>query len=143
MFSEKDQAQFAAKNISIPHIELQISQFIKGFPFLHIYKPAVINEGIIALKEDELNRFVKKFEDSISRLHLTKFVPASGAATRMFKSLFECYQQLKINPDFRTKCSEDPEYQAAGEFIGNLESFAFYEDLQAAFKSAGRRPRNF
>ncbi|UCG28977.1 MAG: DUF4301 family protein [Bacteroidales bacterium] len=140
MFSKTDMAQFAAKKISIPHIELQLRRFNKGFPFLNIRKPAVINDGILALKENELKRFVRKFENSVPDLRLTKFVPASGAASRMFKSLFECYQRIKMNPDLVRNCLEDPECQAAGEFMKELPRFAFYEDLEAVYKSERKDP---
>ena len=87
-FSEKDVAQLAGKGISRKKVEDQIRTFMEGIPFVQLEAPAVINNGILRISAKQEKVFVERFEDSIKEQSLLKFVPASGAASRMFKSLF-------------------------------------------------------
>ena len=109
MFSDKDKKQFAEKGLEITVIEKQLRSFTKGFPYLYIYKPAIPNDGIITLKEPGIKKYIRSFETA-DNLSIVKFVPASGAASRMFKSLYECYLGLKKNPKDVEACLEEDEF---------------------------------
>ena len=78
-------------------VEKQISYFKEGFPFLKLESSAVVDNGILRLDEQEVQALVENFDSmsSESDLTLLKFVPASGAATRMFKSLFSLLEEDK------------------------------------------------
>lgn len=120
MFLE-DQLQLEKKGISIEKIENQINRFKNGFPFLNIIKPATIKDGIIKYNDSVLNQMIAEYDKSIALgSEVVKFVPASGAATRMFKDLFEFIQQ-------NTKHFEHTDFSKT--FIENIEKFAFYRDL--------------
>ncbi len=87
-FSEKDIQQIEQKGLTLKKIEDQIDLFKKGIPFVNITKAATINDGIIAIPDSEKQRYITLFEENRNRFSLEKFVPASGAATRMFKFLY-------------------------------------------------------
>ncbi len=135
MFSEKDRSQFAEKGIELTEIEGQLNSFRKGFPPLSIYKPALLQDGIMAVSESDLNSFADRYEEALPGVRVVKFVPASGAATRMFKSLYECYQYLKSNPDNIEKCLDKKELQPVKQFFDRLKSFAFYQDLEELYRT--------
>ena len=79
----------AQKGISTDQVERQIEDFKKGFPFVDLDSPAIIGNGILRLPEIELDQLAFAFDAIASNSKLTKFVPASGAASRMFKEVFD------------------------------------------------------
>jgi hypothetical protein len=115
-FSAQDLEQITKRGSSISVVEDQIKHFKKGFPFLNTIKAATINDGIIKLSEEEINDFVLIFEKESKKKKLLKFVPASGAASRMFKSLFSAKDEGKVDASVQ-------------QFFEKISSFAFYESL--------------
>ena len=117
MFTAKEQAQIAAHGLTVEQVERQIENFKKGFPFLKVVAAASPEDGITTLSPEEVAQAVKCYEEQAPKLKIQKFVPASGAATRMFKELFEF-----VNDDKR----------GAGidQLLDNLDKFAFYPELE-------------
>ncbi len=68
-------------------IQKQIERFKKGYPFRRLLRPATVGDGIKKLGEDESRIFQQQYEDSLPETSVCKFVPASGAASRMFRDL--------------------------------------------------------
>ncbi|MDR2039571.1 MAG: DUF4301 family protein, partial [Bacteroidales bacterium] len=120
MFTEKDLDQLTTKNISIETIEKQLSYFRSGFPFLQIDKAATVNDGIQKFTEEIIDLFEENFEKNRKERKILKFVPASGAATRMFKELYEFIS----SPD-------DQENPSVKEVFDRLTDFAFYQELKS------------
>ena len=87
--SEKDLQQIAQRGISQEQIETQLHEFETGFPFLRLEAAAAIGRGIVAPDADERKDFIAAWENYKAEGHrIVKFVPASGAASRMFKNIF-------------------------------------------------------
>jgi Domain of unknown function (DUF4301) len=124
MFSDQDKSQITAQGIGLTIIDQQISHFVKGFPYLQIQKAATVGDGIIRVSDDEAAQLASDFDSQAPSLDLLKFVPASGAATRMFKSLFTYIETNKS--DFYTS-----------EFEERLDYFAFFNDLKTAMLAKG------
>lgn len=118
MFSQQDLAQIQARGIDLATIEQQIQDFQDGFPFLPLSKAATIGDGIMHLDEAKVTQFVELFEQRKNETSLLKFVPASGAATRMFKALFSFLEAGKSD-------------KSVEQFFDKLTDFAFYQDLMA------------
>ena len=116
MFSEKDLLQIQSKNIAIETVEQQIEDFRTGFPFMSLEKAATVNDGVIRLSDEEVKHYADSYAQNSAGLNLLKFVPASGAATRMFKSLF-------------TFLTENKADKSVDQFFEKLPLFAFYKDL--------------
>ena len=132
MFTNSDIEQLANHGISNDLAMDQIEKFKKGFPFLNIKAPATVGNGIIKLENDEVDDLVDMYK-SFDGTRI-KFVPASGAATRMFKHLFEYMQ------DFPTKgddCLKDKSFGSAFNFFENLKKFPFYNKLYDELWSTG------
>ena len=121
-FTQADRDLLMQKGISESQIEEQLSCFKTGFPFLKLKSPASIGNGILSLNEKESEHYLEIWEKYLSRNPvIVKFVPASGAASRMFKNLFEFLDADYVVPttDFEKK------------FFNNITHFAFYNDLNA------------
>ncbi|WP_375447647.1 DUF4301 family protein [uncultured Fibrella sp.] len=123
MFTSTDLDQIAAQGTTTQTVDQQIRHFIDGFPFLHIIRAATVGDGIIRVPDEQLTRYIRQFDEQAPDLALMKFVPASGAATRMFKSLFAA---LDGKSD-----------KATDAFFAQLVDFAFYDDLKAAMSHDG------
>ena len=122
MFSNEDLQLLAAKNISRKTVEKQLNSFKNGFPFLKIIKAASANQGVMCLSDEEKDFFLKKWDDYLNGNNtIVKFVPASGAASRMFKDLFE----------FVEGANDFPENSAVKDFFENIGDFAFSDELNA------------
>ncbi len=122
-FTDQDQSQILAQGVSIDQINQQIQHFIQGFPYLNVIKAATVGDGIVRVPEDQLTAYIRRFDEAATERDLVKFVPASGAATRMFKSLFAAL-------DGKLDKSVD-------EVVARLTEFAFYDDLKAAMSAQG------
>lgn len=118
MFSQQDLEQLEAKGISVAKAEQQLDYFRTGFPALDIVAPASVKHGILAPTKKEQEEYIRIWEDYLKEDHkILKFVPASGAASRMFKNLFQYL--------------EDGEETAfIQEFLIHIDDFAFGQELE-------------
>ena len=126
MIHEKDLKYLLEKGISEEKANYQLNQFKEGFPFMDIQKPASVSDGIIRLDEEQKLMFTDQFKNGIDEgISVLKFVPASGAATRMFKDLFEF-----INADKETQ-EKLKKSGPINVFLSHIEYFAFSNELQS------------
>jgi len=134
MFRPKDISQISARGSNLEQVEKQILNFENGFPFLKLIEPATNYHGIIKLSESEILKFKNIFEEKITEgLKPIKFVPASGAASRMFKSLFSALSDFQ---DGKTVGNIDGNDEAL-KFLNQINQFAFYNDLKAVASKEG------
>ncbi|MFW5699796.1 MAG: DUF4301 family protein [Bacteroidota bacterium] len=126
MFSDKDIKQLESKGIGVGDIENQLSIFRKGIPFLKVEAPATPERGIVQLSENDIKMLNKAYDQASEALDILKFVPASGAASRMFKKLFEYAGSKNDHPDSDIQ-----------RFIHDLPQFAFFDALKKSLADAG------
>ena len=120
MLSQEDLRQIESKGITEKQIEAQLEEFKTGFPFLKLEAAAAIGKGIVAPDEDERKEYVKAWEDyKAAGKDIVKFVPASGAASRMFKDMFAF---LSADYDVPTTAFEKTYFE-------NIRKFAFFDAL--------------
>ena len=117
MLSEKDLAQLSKRGITPAEVNQQVDYFKSGFPWMNLEKSASIGNGIFQFSAEQLQEFIDRFDQQKSALSILKMVPASGAATRMFKSLFEFLSSGQENKE----CTK---------FFDELDHFAFYDELK-------------
>lgn len=130
MFTKIQHAQLSNLNIDPNDIINQIENFKKGFPFINLIQPATVGNGIIALTDVEITNFVNKYETH-NFAKISVFIPASGAATRMFKSFYEYMNNANAN-------TELAKFTEVKTFFENITSYAFYSDLALVVKETGR-----
>ena len=120
MLSQQDLKQIAAKGITPEQIDAQLKEFETGFPFLRLEAAAAIGNGIVAPDEEERSAYIKAWDDYKAQgKKIVKFVPASGAASRMFKDMFAF---LSADYDVPTTAFEK-------NYFDHIHQFAFFEAL--------------
>nr|WP_299170973.1 DUF4301 family protein [uncultured Allomuricauda sp.] len=124
--SQQDLAQLESKGIPKEKVENQIETFKAGIPFVKLQKAAVVSDGILKFSEDEHKELVRFFEDERGSMDLLKFVPASGAASRMFKAMFNFLDSYVASKEKLSDYIERTGDTAVKQFSDNLEKFPFY-----------------
>ena len=125
-FTPKDILQIEARGATPQDVLAQFSHFEKGFPYVKILKPATIHDGIIFIDIKDIQTEISEYEQRIADKKIVKFVPASGAASRMFKDLFSFLntesEEIKIKKEM---------------FLQQLPHYAFYNDLKSVLENKG------
>ena len=107
-------------------IQKQIERFKKGYPFRRLIRPATVGDGIRKLKGDESRLLQQQYEDSLPEISVCKFVPASGAASRMFRDLNMLRETFSSD-----KAALDTEGKKILEkFLSNAARFPFADLLE-------------
>ena len=121
MLNNKDLEQIKERNITEEQVERQVAQLKRGTAFVKLIRPATIGDGILRMSPEQVKDMSQAFDEDKEYYHFTKFVPASGAASRMFKDLFSFIENGE-----ETKFTEI--------FFAHIHSFAFFNDLNKAVK---------
>ena len=98
MFTKEDVKQIEQRGSSVQTVEEQVERFKKGFPWMNIVAPATPEKGILVLDEAAVEAAANYYENAQIN-GKCKFVPASGAASRMFKDLFSGLDALKAGKE--------------------------------------------
>ena len=123
MFTVEDQQTFISRGVTEAQVLEQMECFKKGFPYLTLEGPASVkNNGIVKADDDMLEKAATDWDAYLNANHrIVKFVPASGAASRMFKNLFE----------FLNGGHDEPVTDFEHVFFDHIEFFGFYAALNA------------
>lgn len=119
----RDLEQLQQKGISLDGLLLQLDRFIQQTHPIRLEKPCIPGDGILVLTPTECHAYMEKFEREGQHQRLLKFVPASGAASRMFKHLYD------YKPEQVSDLTE--------EFIVQFERFPFIEELRKNMQARG------
>jgi hypothetical protein len=139
-FSKNDLEQIELRGIPLATVMSQIEILRKGPPCLRLNRPCTIGDGIKSISEEEAARLASVFEAMGPKRGLTGFVPASGAASRMFRIL------LGLNPENKQIHRDSIALQARkGDknsqylltFMDGIQKLAFYEDLVSVMAQDG------
>ena len=118
MFTEQEKRQIEAHGLTVEAVERQIENFRRGFPCLPIVRAASPADGVTVVDGPRAEAAIARYEAAADKLGIVKFVPASGAATRMFKELFAFVNEGKRGPGI-------------DKLLQNIERFAFWPELKA------------
>lgn len=122
MLDSKALTQLTTKGITEQQIAEQLNCFSKGFPFLEITASASVEKGIHVIPKEDQESLMNEWDRFLETdKRVVKFVPASGAASRMFKNLYE----------FLSASYQEPTTPFEKQFFEGLEQFAFYEALNS------------
>lgn len=139
-FSDRDYQQIRDHGLTNEQVARQLALFEKGAPYVTLVRPCTVGDGIFRFDRRMYDTAISRFEENIRGRRLTKFVPASGAATRMFKSLIRAYADtFKNDPSGanalgESGIKEDPE---AAAFMTHIARFAFYPELKRSMAARG------
>ena len=125
MLTKQDLDLLKRKGISRDQLDTQLNYFKTGFPFLPIVGAASIGDGILRVEKGDEADYVKAWKEYLKGdKKVTKFVPASGAASRMFKDLFAF-----IDAEY-----DEPTTPFEKTFFDGIQKFAFFDVLDALCK---------
>ncbi|MEN1786297.1 MAG: DUF4301 family protein [Bacteroidota bacterium] len=127
--TEKDIKQLQGKGISKAKVMDQIATFKAGIPFVSLKRAAVVGDGIIGVETTAQQDLISFFETHATQFKLLKFVPASGAASRMFKAMFNFLEAYNPKDETFTDYVARTKDDAASQFKEQLAHFPFYEML--------------
>ena len=123
MLSQEDLKQLEGKGISEEQMRTQLEQFKQGFPFLKLEAAAAVGKGIVSPDDNERRQLVEAWNRYKAQgKAIVKFVPASGAASRMFKDMFAF-----LGADYDT-----PTTAFEKQYFDNIHKFAFFDALDNA-----------
>lgn len=123
IITPEDEKDLQQRGIALSDLMQQVHQFTKETKPVRLERPCTQSDGIVVLSGADCHRYQKHFEQKRENLDILKFVPASGAASRMFKHLYN------YNPDNVAELTE--------EFIVNFERFPFVPALRAVMAEKG------
>lgn len=127
MLTKSDINQLEKKGISVETVKAQLDKFVTGFPYLRLQGAATPGNGVIVLDDKAMEQSVERWDKYIADGgEAMKMVPASGAASRMFKALFAFVDSESDRPE--------PGSDVA-QVIENIDRFAFASELDNALKS--------
>lgn len=145
--TEKDQKQLESKGISKETMLGHIQTFKEGIPFVNLENAAVIGNGILKFSDQEEKELISFYDSKLKDLDILKFVPASGAASRMFKALFAFLNAYDPNNETLQAYLERTNDKDILKFSAGLERFPFYdkvmESIGASFESEGEKVYKF
>ncbi len=123
-FSEEDICELSRRGLTVNDLVHQIHRFTRDLQQLRLEHACTAGDGITALSAAECNRLLGVYDSEHSRYVIQKFVPASGAASRMFKHLYN-YSPTGVG-------------HLTEEFILNFDRFPFVPKLRNRLREKGK-----
>lgn len=140
IFSERDIEQIRARGMTPEQVRDQIEAIKRGFPPAELDRPCTVGDGIVTVDASEIARLSDRWDEVAGNGRAMKFVPASGAASRMFKvlqSVRNRHREIREEDVVQRAEAGDPEEQAFLRFLRGVRKFAFFEDLRSAMARDG------
>ncbi|MBW2502972.1 MAG: DUF4301 family protein, partial [Deltaproteobacteria bacterium] len=136
--SDEDQRQLKNHEIDLPRANRQLEMLRGGQAFIRLVRPCTPGDGLLQIAPEALPQLTKHFDQAVSAGRLTRFVPASGAASRMFKPLYADADTLTACRTKSPSAEAGPQEKALYRFLDCLPDFAFYEDLAKTMADDGQ-----
>lgn len=137
MLTQKDKQQLQEKGMDASAVQEQLERFKKGYPQLNITEPATLERGIKQYNEEEKEKLRSLYQKKQKNTNICKFVPASGAASRMFKKIFEILSAYDGSEQKYLELLTDRSPNSVYFLCENIHEFAFYNDLQQICSEKG------
>lgn len=133
-FSSLDFVQIYEHGIPLENIQNQVNIFKNGITKTVLVEPAKVSEGILKLSENDFQQKANFFDANKSVFKLKKFVPASGAASRMFKFLSTFLNEFDIENESINAYINRNKDSKLSIFIVALEKFPFFKAVDKKLK---------
>lgn len=134
--TNNDLEKLEQAGINLAKVEEQVNRIKKGTAFVDLIRSCKIGDGILRVNESEKNELINRFNKAVEQKIIIKFVPASGAASRMFRKL-ESFMNSGINRSLE-ELKSDKNNEYIYRFFANLSKFAFYNDLKTTIEKDGK-----
>ncbi len=140
VFSDEDIRQIKSHGFTLKDVERQLDQFRKPPFYLNLLRPCTPGDGIRAIDQEKMKELTWVYDNKKQQYSCIKFVPASGAATRMFRVLLRFLKQEEdIVKDLIEERAQSGEKDAREllTFMNGIRQFAFFEDLKSVMAKKG------
>ncbi|GAA4116158.1 hypothetical protein GCM10022393_16660 [Aquimarina addita] len=134
--TDKDKRHIKAKGMTLAKVMSQIETFKNEIPFVALRSAASLDNGILKFSEQYQKKLIKVYESRAIHLETIKFVPASGAATRMFKDLFRFLTTYNYEKESLNSYTNHQKADAIRLFLIGLEKLPFYDTVMEEVKNA-------
>ena len=139
-FNQDDLRLMAKLGNSESQVRAQMALFQKTSGYLCLHRPCTIGDGIQEIPSSETEALISLQEEAARKCRFMKFVPASGAATRMFQDILSFYlnrSNFNLDGSQTNLCGHDPKTGELVRFIKEIDRFAFFEDLKESMAQDG------
>ena len=133
-FSSLDFVQIYEQGIQVENIQNQLDIFKNGISKAFLVEPATVSNGILKFSEQEFQNKADFFDANKSTFKLEKFVPASGAASRMFKFLSEFLNDFDVENESINAYINRKKDNELSVFIVGLDKFSFFKTIDKKLK---------
>lgn len=131
-FTSADYVTIFHKKIAVANLQKQFHFLKQGISKVNLLRSAVKNDGILSCTSNEISEYVQFFDENSTKIEVEKFVPASGAASRMFLFLSEFLNNYEIEKESINAYINLNQCVELSVFLAGLKSFPFYKDLKTA-----------
>lgn len=140
LFSPADRSDLAERGIPVEAAEAQLRLYAEPPPPARLLRPCTPGDGIRRLTSDQAQGYASRYDELATSMRVAKFVPASGAASRMFRALLAMLADSSVRT--RSDCEAlaakgHPDAKAVVAFVAGLRDFAFFDDLAAELARRG------
>ena len=135
----EDRARIVERGLTTDEVERQLALLRDPPPPTRLERPCTVGDGIVQLEGAARSDALEAWSEAADMGRIAKFVPASGAATRMFKNLLEVMNRTEHDTlqSLRSRADTDDAARDVVRFVDNLERFAFRAELWEAARGAG------
>jgi hypothetical protein len=140
VFADKDLRQIEEHGLTIDEVHRQLDLFKMPKPFLKLGGPCTVGDGIMVFAPEKKTSLLEIYEREGAGYNCVKFVPASGAASRMFKVLLRYLNQEKeiTGDEVSMRASAgDGDAKQLLDFMDGLKKFAFFRELKSVLSGQG------
>ncbi len=135
--TKDDQSQITGRGMSISDIEKQLVNFQKGFPPIPLVAAATVKRGVVQLSPKRIDELLELYRIYAQDHKIIKFVPASGAASRMFKHLYEFRSNYRGTSEDQLDLLKDRGPDSVYYFFEHITEFSFFPVLEDALENRG------
>ncbi|MFO7569387.1 MAG: DUF4301 family protein [Smithellaceae bacterium] len=126
-FTAKDRQTFQALGLTKRDVAHQLALYTQGPRFLDLQRPCTVGDGILSIGATRKKKLIERYEDEAGKFRILKFVPASGAASRMFARWYAaagqgCFGKPMLDREFWRGLKKMPFFS---EIVQSEEARAF------------------
>lgn len=130
-FTKEDIQEIETHGLTKEQVQEQLSIFKNGVPTVQLIAAARVGDGIQKLDDDKEVACIERYEHINNTVELLKFIPASGAATRMFKTIYQFLEDYDPEKESIGTFIERTDNKEMRGFFENLENFPFYHQISS------------
>ena len=137
VLTSEDLKQIESRGVQPSAVIQQLKNYQQGFPRVQLVAAATTRKGIVQMTEKRMNDNIRLYQEYVNTHKVIKFVPASGAASRMFKHLFEFRNNYRGTNEDQLEMLKDKGPDSVYYFFEHIEEFPFIEELISDLEKRG------